>query len=155
METKKKSKRRKSAPNPRSRLRTLTDDYNPLKERLKNTFYCVEADSFAYHQLWRDYAHDSRNRRFDNIVLQWQSCDGYRFEIGTFGEEPIMLTMMWSILDGKDVMFFRVDSLVSHFGMVRDWLRKNCPAFNRNRHVDAVNFHNCVDAIKRAGANDE
>lgn len=127
--------------------------------RLDDVVAAVEADSFAYHMLWKEWSNE--------VPQQWRELVDSRKRvtwkqqgIGTMetlayldvgqehgGRMPICVSLSWAEIDGHRVLFYDQCSMVTHSDLVRKWLDKNLP--DNYVHTDANNFHIIIHHIRR------
>ncbi len=120
-------------------------------KRLLDTFYTVEATSEEKQQIWCQFSHQSTqtDTHFGRLVVQWdQDSLGYSAQIGEVARMPVCLTGFFAIIEGKRVLFWTMESMVTHFKMGEEWIRKVCP--NAKGHTNCGNFHNVLHAISDA-----
>lgn len=125
------------------------------EERLKETFFIVEATRYEQHYLWSGFAHNSPHRRFPTISLNWDQFNtGWSVQIGELDNRPVVMSMTWVRIDGKLVMFWHLCSAVADYTMAEKWLEEHFKGrYNNNARrawTDAMNFHHCVHAIRDA-----
>lgn len=117
---------------------------NGIDKRLAESFYAIEADSYAYHMIWKQYFYDiaPEKRQYDFV----QDNSGLGHEIGKIGGKSVVLQFNWWIINGHRVLFYHVMSQVADWEMVEKWLKKNMAhlkyktdasnAFNVLRHCE-------------------
>ncbi|APH74143.1 DUF2786 domain-containing protein [Aquibium oceanicum] len=111
-----------------------------LKEFIKGAHGIVEANSFEYHQLYRN----SRTGRF------WEeNLSGIGRTIGHIDDKPVHVSLRRAFISGRRIVFIDATSQVVDHEMVREWLKRVMPATafessGRLNMVDANNFHNVV-----------
>lgn len=117
----------------------------------KDVVFLVEANSNEQHLLWERYHYKPIYP--DTYVKSWEQISmGHGIHIGSIDERPIVVSIMYAILNGKRVMFYYgVSQLVDH-KMIEDWLTMYTHDIkwdngSRWAHCDATNFHHCLDAI--------
>lgn len=127
-----------------------------LLGKLSTTVFAVEANTFEQHMLWRMYAEGADAFKIgEHQRVKWeQDLGGNGWIIGHMGKDklPVMLSLLWAVLDGQRVLFYHVTSQVANYRYVDQWLKLVCPQlFPENTSdlkTDAGNFHNCVAFIK-------
>lgn len=101
----------------------------------------VEVTSYETMCLWKEY-HEEKG-------YTWvQQTSSSLVTVGEFGDMPVCIAPLVHIVDGKKIMFLEVTSIVVHWHMIEEWLKKSVPsAVNEkgylNKH-DAMNFHNLI-----------
>jgi len=87
-------------------------------------------------------AYDVWEKLSGNKNLKWeQNASGVMVEIGDFGGMPIVITVQWDRVNGKNIMFYEATSTVVHYDMINDWLEENCPAYKRGARTNTSNLH--------------
>ena len=132
----------------------MTKKYNPKHAELfKDVMFLVEADSYASHNLWVYYFYEPRKGVIPAKIWEQVSL-GHMITIGTMYKRPICISIFYSIIDGKRVMFYEgCSQLVDHL-MIENWLKhftlNSIRWDNGTRwgHCDADNFHHCLNAIR-------
>lgn len=123
----------------------MTDfDFYNLEANLNNTFYFVEADSFAMHALWvmyvsRPYSNEKR--------VEWGEIS--RLFVHTHNNTAIRFAFAW--IHGKLVCFFSPSGIIVNWNDIDEFLKpfiKTSADGYRRRKTDAMNFHHCVEACK-------
>lgn len=134
--------------------------------RLQNTAYVVSATSFEEHCLWRDFSHEAwnaENRRSGEgrrILakpgfhckdrVDWEQVNpGWLETVGTVGDSPVAVSIGFSYLDGHLILFWEATSQVVDYRMIEAWLEANVPAYAKGKRTNAMNFHNCLHALKQ------
>jgi len=110
----------------------------------------VEADSYASHMLWREYAKQAEKFALNDgsIRYDWQSTGyGYGANVGEIGGRPIWISLLTNTIDGHKLLFWHVTSPVADYGKCEDWLIANLPptAFRPDGFInqsDPTNFSN-------------
>jgi hypothetical protein len=117
-----------------------------LDKRFMETEYVVAASGFEKLALWNE------NREKYKWIEDWkQDSPGLLLEVGRFGGLPVTVCFFWDFLDGHRVMFYESTSLVTHQGIVEQWLKKYCNPYTmepRRAHCNAMNFSHCIHALK-------
>lgn len=113
---------------------------NEIDSRLVNTFYAIEADSYACHMIWAEYFFNipKDKRKFEFV----QEPVGISFEIGRIEKRPIMLSFRWYTINGHLVLFYDCTSQLADWKMVNEWLNKYMPHIKEKS--DAMNAHNVL-----------
>ena len=122
---------------------------NQIDKRLAETFYAIEADSYAYHQIWKEYFYSvpPEKRKFDFV----QDYSGIGVTIGPMrshngSQMPIVLQFNWWIINGHRVLFYHASSQVVDWGLIEKWLKKYMPHLKRTS--DATNAHNVLNYLE-------
>lgn len=107
------------------------------KEFLQGVIGVVEATSFEYHQLWKDWEDKST----------WKSNNsGYGQVIGYLDSRPVFLSLRTAIIVGQKVLFIEPTSEVVDWKLIDTWLLVNLPETamidKRINRTDAMNFTN-------------
>ena len=110
----------------------------------------VEADSYASHMLWREYAKQAEkfslndgSKRYD-----WQATSsGYCVNVGSIGGREIWISVLTHTVGGHKLLFWYVTSPVADYDKCEDWLIANLPptAFRSDGFInqsDPMNFSN-------------
>ena len=138
----------------------MNDTFKPTdtaESILAKTFFIVEATSFEMHCLWSDYSNESQSRNpllnKNNVpTVNWvQINTGWVVELGELDNRPVNMSVTWSRIDGKLVMFWELCSQVADYVMAEKWIEKNfrgSAAAVRTSSCDANNFHLCLSAIR-------
>ena len=117
---------------------------NGFDKRLAKTFHAIEADSYAFHQIWKEYFYDvPKEKRKFNFV---QDSSGRGLEVGRINKRPIVLNFRWWIINDRPVLFYGCNSQLVDWKMIEDWLKKYMPHL---RHTsDATNAHNVLNFLE-------
>ncbi len=86
-----------------------------------------------------------------NFVKWEQISEGFLYKIGELAGHPIRVNFRFAIINGKKVAFYTGSSRVYDHTMVENWLTSHFQLthdnYTRWNHVDAQNFHNCVNGL--------
>lgn len=113
------------------------------ENRLKETFFVIEATSFEQYSLWSNYAPNSRHRIFNNVSSWEEISSGWGIQVGELDNRPCMISVNWAIINERPVMFYYQCSQVTDSLQTEKWLAEN---FNgtyeddRRAQTDASNF---------------
>jgi hypothetical protein len=120
--------------------------------------FLIEADSFAYHQLWTMWSESAKCMRnaphHDFRTVSWAEGAAGRIavEVGklrTVGKKseelPVMCEVQFVELDGFWVVFYTSSSRAVDWDMVHAWVQEQAPSAGR---CDAQNFCLCVNKIR-------
>lgn len=109
------------------------------KEFLKGVVGVVEATSFEYHQLWKEW--DDKDSWFTNL-------SGFGQVIGHLDSRPVFLSLRTAIIEGQKVLFIEPTSEVVDWKLIDTWLLVNLPETamidKRINRTDAMNFINIL-----------
>jgi hypothetical protein len=109
----------------------------------------VEANSAESQMLWEQ--NDAYRNAAPKRYRQWKSQSaGFMPTIGVFGDMPVTLSLHRAEIGLEQVLFYHSPSMVTHSGIVDDWLKAHAPETayrgeGKHRHLnrtDATNFHN-------------
>lgn len=122
-------------------------------ERLfEDVVFLVEANSYEQHSLWADFHYEPHKNH--PHITDWQEISlGHMICIGEIKKRPICVTIHYAIINGKKIGFYDgVSALVDH-SMINEWLDywffdKREWEQGRKPHCDAMNFHNCLRALR-------
>lgn len=127
------------------------------EDRLKETFFIVEATSFEQHSLWSNYAKESDHRLYNHKGLKWEQMDGWMVTVGTLDDRPVCMSLSWVRIEGELVMFWYMCSQVTDSLMAEAWIDKyftgRWDGGTRSAGTDAQNFHHCIHAIRDNATN--
>lgn len=120
---------------------------------------CVEANSYEYHSLWKDYSkqyYESFKKIPDSVTFDWKSDgSGLGKAIGKVGGSPVFLSLRVAEIDGLKILFYDATSRVVDWEMVENYLIENLPESalrGDGRYLnktDATNFSNVIWEAKR------
>jgi hypothetical protein len=116
---------------------------NQIDKRLAETFYAIEADSYAYHQIWKEYFYSvpKEERKFNFV----QDPSGRGITIGMIDKRPVVLNLNWWIVNDHPILFYCCTSQVCDWKMIEDWLKKYMPHLKQTS--DASNAHNVLNYL--------
>jgi hypothetical protein len=115
-------------------------------ERLKNSIFVVEADSYGQFALWKEF-HDQ---------VDWEEDSrGFSQQIGEIADMPVYISVSFAKICGQQVCFYYGSSMVTHHDMLESWIMEKCgqPKYDgghRRAHCDALNFNHCIGACEDA-----
>lgn len=117
-------------------------------ERLSNSIFVVEADSYGQFALWKEF-HEK---------VEWEEDSrGFWQQIGEVAGMPVCISVNFAKIYGQQICFYYGSSMVTHYQMLRDWIMEKCnrPRWDHGRaaHCDAMNFGHCVSACVDAAKN--
>lgn len=125
---------------------------NTAEKRLAQTFFLVEADSFAKSQLWLMYSNKSPKNDPNHNVEWEQVMDGFGVQVGEFSRRPVNISIFWAKINGQLVAFWHASSQVVDYKMCGEWLAKyfsrKWDNNTRDSTCDAQNFYQCIEAIR-------
>ncbi len=120
--------------------------------RLTRAEFFVEIGGNDYANLWREFSRGSRAVHDGNALtrLHWQEDHrGFIVTVGTVLGYPVNISIRFARLDGHYVCFWEPCSMVVHYQLCEDWLKKRYSPRWDNGHrlayTDAMNFHHCLD----------
>lgn len=97
------------------------------KEFCAGAYAIVEADDFAFHELWASYALDSSSLRYKPGV-KWEPCSiGYTYQIGVVDGLPHVVQLSRATVNDKRIIFWEVTSVAANWDLAKDWVRAQCP----------------------------
>ncbi len=84
--------------------------------------------------------------------VNWQQImAGFNLTIGHIEEYPVCVSFSFALINGKKVCFYHSTSRMVDHEMIEDWLmgrfQLTHDKYTRRNHVDATNFHNCVNSL--------
>lgn len=118
---------------------------DPLREKLAQARFVVEANNFEKQCLWQDY----------KDKLEWESIpSGELATVGHLDGRPVCLSILWARLNGQLVLFQHATSQLVDYALIEEWLNTHCnPQHNgRSARCDANNFHQCLHAVRELSA---
>lgn len=110
------------------------------EEKIAETFFLVEANSFETLVLWRE------NEKEGEFIWTEESL-GFWQTVGFLKKRPICISMFWTIIGGKRIAFYEGTSVLVDHDMIEKWLEETFH-LSREKRCDAHNFHLCLDAIR-------
>lgn len=128
------------------------------ENRLKHTFFLVEANSYEKQDLWSKYSPDSiyeityRGEPAYKSVEWEQDNQGWGVHVGEVYKRPIYISVSWTRINGKWVCFWYPTSQMVDYVKIEKWLDEHFKGTHDGRRAvcDASNFHNCLHAIEAA-----
>jgi len=136
----------------------INEQSGSAEERMKKTFFAVEANSFELTTLWNKNAHDGYERG-DNKGVQWdQISNGWGVHVGNIGDNKLDLQVWmrvnWARIEGKLVLFWYPSGNYVDYKLCEAWIEKYISNPNDAKHHTlnsyASNFHKCLNAIKES-----
>lgn len=122
-----------------------------MDTRLAATTCLVEATSFEELTLWQK--HGNPLGALDGEAVNWeQLTDGWLPTVGWMDGRPIVVSLHWSLINSRLVLFWRPTSKLVDYGVIERWFNDKIPqayADQPNLVTDANNFHIVVHAIDR------
>jgi hypothetical protein len=119
-------------------------------EIFKDVVFLVEATFNEQHHFWVDYHHEPKRGK----SVPWEQISrGHMVQIGEIDGRPVNVSIFYSMINGKKVMFYEGCSQVVDYKMIDDWLQHftlntiRWDNGNRWAHCDSSNFHHCLDAV--------
>lgn len=148
------------APHGSLRGMVLDSGEDGAENRLKKTFFIVEATSYEQFVLWQDWCAQSESPRYGK--LKWEQVNpGWLVTVGKIGKRPCCISVSWNRIEGRLVMFWYQCSQVTDSLQAEAWLEEHFKGKYDNGHrrasTDAQNFGHCIHAIQDANRihNDE
>jgi len=129
------------------------------ENRLKHTFFLVEANSNEYMSLWEKYSGQSIYKityqgKPAYESFEWENrIGGWGVTVGEIYKRPICISVSWTRINGKWVCFWYPTSQMVDYVKIEKWLDEHFKGTHDNgrRSVcDASSFHNCLHAIETA-----
>jgi len=110
------------------------------EERLKQTFYLVEATHHEQFCLWNRWAKDSQDCK--GLHLRWEQSNGYLVTIGTSGKRPIVVGMHWDIIEDHPVCFWEPTSELVDYALIEEWFDKHYQGKTKDGRQARTNVDN-------------
>lgn len=139
-------------------MRYATEPSAELLGKLKNSLYAVESTSFERMTLWREYATQAVGKpgcppvASPNAVKWEQDNSGIGCAVGQIGDRPVMLSFLWTDIDGRTIVFWECTSQVADHKMIEEWMKKYAPHWfpegRRYKTLDAGDFCHMVWEIR-------
>lgn len=131
-----------------------------MRSYLEGVVGAVDADSYAQHALWADYAEDAIRFRpgCDRRRYPWKSTGhGLLTCVGTIGDMEVWVSLMTVTVNDHKLLFYYASGTYVDHNMVRSWLEKNLPDTAKGarfpggfNHTDATNFCNIFFRMEHA-----
>jgi hypothetical protein len=136
--------------------------HESAEDRLKDTFFVVEATSYEQFCLWEKYSLESRQSSFiahENRMKWEQISPGWLVTVGKLDGRPCCISTQWNRISGKLVLFWYSCSQVTDSVMAEKWITEHFTGTwdsgTRRAWTDAQNFHHCCHAIDEANKSDQ
>ncbi len=136
-------------------MKNLQDDN--AENRLKSTFFVVEATSFEQFCCWQNYANTSSHPLNKEKTLNWNQYkggSGWLITVGKLNKMPCCISVTWCVIEGQLIMFWYNCSQVTDSRKSEKWLNKHFKgkydSDTRRAECDANNFTHCISAIREA-----
>lgn len=119
------------------------DEHDP---RFDNTFFCVEANSFAQHTIWEKLHVD--------LGVSWeQENPGIIATVGHIKDLPINVSIVWNRICGKRVAFYYPCSRVVDHAVIEEWIKRNVlqgKTYDDHRpsETNDSNYHHILYALR-------
>lgn len=113
---------------------------NPIIESyLEGCTGCIEATSFEYMCLWREYTSKKADWK--------ENLSGHYVEVGRINFNPINISLRTAVISGHKILFWHATSPVVDYNQIEKWLLNNLPvscfeAPEQLNKTDAQNFYN-------------
>lgn len=127
-------------------------------ECLENIEWIVEANSDERHWLWQENHEDHEWKEhsvgywhtimeLDLNISKKSSIDGKNVRETL----PVNISFNFAEIDGHKICFYYSPSLLVHHGYIEAFMctyfQRTHDNFTRWNHVDAANFHNCINYL--------
>lgn len=139
--------------------RGLTDE-EAFLARLKKTVAVVEATHTEQHFLWMQYSTQSDwddMKRPSARKMKWEQANpGRMVMLGEIDGREVWMSIFFNVIEGQFVLFWELTSTACDYALADKWFEENLKPYptydrgGRRASVDAMNFHNAVDAIRQA-----
>lgn len=85
--------------------------------------------------------------KMDSITIESNLEDSLGFwqQIGEFGGMPVTLSVSFAKIDGRRIAFYSSESIVVHWDMIREWVKKQAPNV---QNTNAMNFHHAISYVQ-------
>lgn len=114
---------------------------NTIDELLEEIEYAVEANSFESQCLWQRFSNQ------EGIV--WEICpQGKMITLGKTDGMPVCMSVFVNKINGVNVLFYEMTSLVVDYRLVDKFLEEKFGIFYREVCVDSGNFFRIINSIK-------
>ncbi len=114
---------------------------------IRDADFVVEATHFEKHCLWGENDREKRVR-WDDVST------GYMHTVGHLTvnrkKMPVTVCILFAVLNGKVVAFYEATSQVVDHRVVEAWLLQESPAYQAGNKCDAMNFHQCLNHVRKA-----
>jgi hypothetical protein len=134
------------------KVKKTTFIVDPQDEKLfEDVVFLVEANSYESHSLWERF-HYKPHEGYPHIK-DWKDVSlGHMICIGEIKKRPICVTVHYAIINGKKICFYDGVSALVDNTMINEWLDywffdRIKWEMGRKPICDAMNFHNCLQAI--------
>lgn len=122
------------------------------REFLEGVEGVVEADSYATHMLWREYAEQAAKFALSDKSQRYkweQGSFGYGAKVGEIGGRPVWISILCNVVNGQKLLFWHVTSPAADYDLCDAWLRAHLPAsaFRADGYInrtDPMNFSNIL-----------
>ena len=120
---------------------------------LKDIDFLVAANSNERFNLWLEYSNSYKDERKNTRVDWKQISTGFMRTIGYLDSRPVEIEFSFAIIKEKMVAFYYGCSQVVDHKMIDEWLisrfQRTHDNYSRWNHVDAANFHNCINSLDK------
>lgn len=121
---------------------------------LEGVVGAVDADRYAQHSLWADYAEEgARWGRQEGIRYPWVSNNsGLMTCVGRHGDMEVWVSLTTAVVNGHKLLFYYGSGNFVDHGMIEKWMQTNLPETARFgprgfNHTDADNFCNIFPRV--------
>ena len=130
-----------------------TNNIESLNEETMNrisTILCKE-DHFLFVKL---NELNEKVKKIEHTRVDWKDVSsGFSITIGHIKKMPVCVSFRFAFINGKKVCFYECTSRMTDHEMVENWLisrfQLTNDGYTRWNHVDAANFHNCINSLDR------
>jgi hypothetical protein len=110
--------------------------------------FLVEATSFERYTLWKEHHKDFGWIQHNQILDR---------EIKKIKGRPISINFAFATIKNKKVAFYHPSSTLVDYKVIKKWLTDRFQLthdnYTRWNHVDANNFHNCLNSLDNLDKN--
>lgn len=115
--------------------------------KYKKVNFAVEATHFEQFCLWKE---NEASVGADNHVEWKEILEARLATIGTIGDLPVCVSLIWVTLDGHLVLFYECTSRANDWDMIEQYIKDNHLNDGYTK-TNPMNFHTVIHAIKRSG----
>jgi len=131
------------------------NEYPQLSNKLRNTDFVVEANSYERLQLWKEFSKEAQEQEDvrPRPRFKWeQESYGFMVDVGEVNGMPVVLSGFFALINERRIMFYNATSRMVDHRMVDAWLDENCdPMYcggSRKARTDAMNFGHVVSMLE-------
>lgn len=114
--------------------------FDNIDNLIENAKFAVEANSFEKNRLWSEH----------KDKLDWkENTEGKMITLGELDGIPVCMSIFVDTLNGFNVIFYEMTSLVVDYRMVDAWLEDKFGGLfgKMDTCFDAKNFHNIINKL--------